>query len=154
MDKDGIKQVTLKEVDYDSMDEQLFIDLNDLYLNCHSTPKEFLKEKLPYANYLVVFNHCNDMIGMTSYREISKKLVITERTILLPSFRGIGFGSAICLELEKFLKKREYNKMCCEILTFNLPMLFIKLKQGYLVEGLARNHDGKDVHQYYLGKEI
>lgn len=154
MAKNDIRKVTFKEVDYDSMNDDLFSDLEFLYHNCHSTPTEFLKKKLPYADYIVIFNEHGDMIGMTSYREISHKLVMTERTILYPKYRGAGYGSAVCLELEKFLKSKKYTKMTCEIFTFNLAMLFIKLNQGHLVEGLARNHDGKNVHQYYVGKEI
>lgn len=135
-------------------DRPLMEIAKDLYFNHHSTPKELLKKELPEANYFFVYNQKDELIGMTSYIKKSKRLVMTERTILYPKYRGQGYGTAISACLEDELKKKGFKKIICEILTFNISMLIIKIRQGFLIEGLMRDHDNRGIHQYFLGKEI
>lgn len=154
MGKNGIRQVNLIQVDYDTMDQSLFDALETLYKEYHFTPKELLSNKLPYANYLAISNEDDQMIGMSSYREINKRVVRTERTILYPHFRGLGYGKMIATGLERFLKSKNYGKMTCQVYTDNFKMIMLKLKQGHIIEGVMRNHDAEGVHEYFISKEL
>lgn len=154
------RKVELQEYDWDTLNACSMNSCNtlelaeDLYFNHHSTPKEFLADKLPEANYCFVTNEDSELIGITSYNAKGKYLVITERTILFPKYRGQGYGALISQKLEDILREKGFKKIICEILTFNTEMLIIKIKQGFLIEGLMRNHDDKGIHQYFLGKEL
>ena len=154
MDKDSTRQIDFKVVPFEKMTpEEVFI-AEQLYFNHHSTPDEFLKNKLPESTYIFITNEEDFVIGISSFKEISFRSVMTERTILYPQFRGLGYGEMVCAELESLMKSKGYNKMCCQVLTFNLPMIFLKLKQGHMIEGLMRNHDGLGIHEYFISKEI
>ena len=149
-----MQKVSLMEIDNKTMSVGIYKVLDALYRDYHSTPKHLLKDKLPTAHYIRIYNEENDFIGMTSYQAITKTLALTERTILYPKYRGKGYGSAACRALEKLLKKKKFKKICSEVFTTNLPMLFLKMKQGHLIEGLMRDHDDTGIDQYYLGKVL
>ena len=36
----------------------------------------------------------------------------------------------------------------------NIPMIVIKLRQGYIIEGLHRDHERPGLHEYSLGKVL
>ncbi len=148
--------VTLKEKHWYNYDQfhDLMRKARELYLKHHSTPKKLLKKELPDANYFWIYDQQEQLIGITSYVKKGKYLAMTERTILYPEYRGQGFGYAASVALEGKLKQKGFKKIICEVLTFNTPMIIIKIKQGFLIEGLMRNHDDVGIHQYYLGKEI
>ena len=139
-------------------DATMYETIKFLYQNHHSTPKELLKNELPEATYLLAFLETGrsvaPMIGFTSYKNITNTLYMTERTIICPEYRGKGYGKALSLELESYLKKLGAHKICCEVLSFNKKMLNIKLDQGYVIEGFMRNHDAPGVDQYFLSKEL
>ncbi len=149
-------EIQFKKFSYEKLmkDESAREIAEDLYFNHHSTPDDLLEKVLPEATYLFASNEDFEIVGMTSYKKITSTLAITERTIVFPKYRGKGYGNLISTCLESDLKTTGVRKIVCEILTFNLPMLFIKLKQGFLIEGLQRNHDRPGTHQYILGKDI
>lgn len=155
MAKASTKQVILTEFDYNTSPRDIYDILEDLYLIHHSTPKAVLKTKLPYASgYFLISNKVGTVIGMSSYQKVSKRLVMTERTILYPKYRGLGYGTATSKELERVLKAKGFGKICCQVYTFNHYMVLLKMKQGYFIEGLLRDHEDVGLHEYYLGKEI
>lgn len=153
MVKNGNKQVELFGIKDPNEEVEVYDMLFNMYSKHHSTPGRLLCDELPLANYSLLFvgKQC---VGMTSYRMLSPKLAMTERTIILPEFRNQGYGKQASQVIEDHLKSKGITKIACEIFTFNHAMLFIKIKQGYLIEGLMRNHDDRNIHQYYLGKEI
>ena len=148
--------VILKPVDL--TDQRKYDLVNHYYQNFHSTPKELISDKLPEATYLLV---CLDtdsrtapLLGITSYKQITPTLYMTERTIIEPQFRGKGYGKAASNAVEQYLKDLGAHKICCEVLTFNTKMVNIKLSQGYVIEGTMYNHDAPGIHQYFFGKEL
>ena len=38
------------------------------------------------------------------------------------------------------------------ILITNIPMIVIKLRQGYIIEGIHMDHEKPGLHEYSLGK--
>lgn len=127
--------------------------LDDLYFNYHSTPKKLLKKQLPISNYLLIKKE-NTIIGMSSYKELTPTLVSTERTILYPKYRGKGFGKLASKKIVDFLTQKGYHKIHCEVLTFNTKMLKIKIDQGFVVEGLMKDHDDLGIDCYTLGLQL
>ena len=61
-------------------------------------------------------------------------------------------GASLSQTIEDEVRRRGYLKVVTTIYVQNLPMIFIKLKQGYYVEGLCRDHDRPGLHEYTLGK--
>lgn len=68
------------------------------------------------------------------------------------STRGRGVGSAVeYLVLEEAFSRLKLHKLCCEVLSFNQPVVTMHKKFGFVQEGLLREHwlrDGEwlDVH--------
>jgi GNAT superfamily N-acetyltransferase len=90
--------------------------------------------------------------GCTAYIAKSPYLAETVKTVLDPAFRGRGLGEAISQAIEDEVKKAGFKKVFTTIYVTNLPMLFIKLKQGYIFEGFHPNHEKPGLHEYSLGK--
>ena len=91
-------------------------------------------------------------VGCTAYIEKTKYLAESIKTVVDPLFRGQRLGEAISLALEGEARARGFTKIMSTILITNLPMLFIKLKQGFLVEGIHMDHEKPGLHEYSLGK--
>ncbi len=95
-----------------------------------------------------------ELLGATSFAERTPHLAETMRTVVAPDYRGKGIGSLISQLIESEVRDRGYKKIRTTILIKNLPMIWIKLKQGYLVEGLHPHHELPDLHEYSLGKML
>lgn len=84
----------------------------------------------------------NDVpIGVLGYRPLNGSTVEQVNTVILPEFRGRGYGEEISTRLSNYLLDR-YNKVFCTVNATNTPMLNIKRKQGYVVEGILKQHFG------------
>lgn len=88
------------------------------------------------------------LVPKTRYLAESVKSVVGQR------FRGQGLGEQLSLLIEKQAKKLGYKKLMTTIYVTNLPMIFIKLKQGYLFEGFHPDHERPGLHEYSLGKKL
>jgi GNAT superfamily N-acetyltransferase len=91
-------------------------------------------------------------LGSSGYYEKTKHLAETAKTVVDQSVRGKGYGIAISQAIEDEVRGRGYKKVVTFIYVHNLPMIFIKLKQGYYIEGFHRDHDEPGLHEYSLGK--
>lgn len=91
-------------------------------------------------------------IGVSGYYPKTPFLAETAKTVLAPEERGKGHGVALSQAIEDEVWSRGYKKIVTTIYVTNLPMIFIKLKQGYFFEGFHRDHDRPGLHEYTLGK--
>jgi GNAT superfamily N-acetyltransferase len=91
-------------------------------------------------------------VGVTGFYHKTPFLAESAKTIVDPKARGRGLGVALSQEIENEIRRRGYKKVITSIYVTNLPMIFIKLKQGYLFEGFHRDHDRPGLHEYSLGK--
>ena len=89
----------------------------------------------------------------------SEKVVIRDASpetalfvLVGPEARGKGYGAGLSQAIEDECRRRGYKKVVTTIYVTNLPMIFIKLKQGYYFEGFHRDHDRPGLHEYTLGK--
>lgn len=93
-----------------------------------------------------------EVVGVTGYMPKTKFLAETVKTVVDPKFRGKGAGAAISLAMENQLRRLGFKKVMSTILIDNLPMIIIKLKQGYVIEGTHFDHEKPGLHEYSLGK--
>jgi GNAT superfamily N-acetyltransferase len=91
---------------------------------------------------------CSAIIRQTPY------LAKLARTVVAPEVKNQGVGTWISQAMETRGRMLGFKKLTTSILTRNLPMLIIKLRQGWLVEGLHQDHDAPGVHEYTLGKVL
>lgn len=94
----------------------------------------------------------DELVGYTSYSELSDWLAMTHATCVHPEHRGKGIGKKISKAMVQVLKKEGFGKVCCEVYADNHKMLKIKVEQGFLVEGYRRDHYDPGKHEYHLGK--
>ena len=96
--------------------------------------------------------HEGNWVGTTGFYYKTPMLAETVKTIVFPEYRGMGLGEAISWSIEEECKKRGIKKISSCIYIDNIAMITIKLKQGYIVEGIHRDHDAPGYHEYSLGK--
>ena len=91
-------------------------------------------------------------VGVSGYVARTPFLAETAKTVLHPAVRGQGLGAKLSQAIEDEVRARGFKKIMTTIYVTNLPMVFIKLKQGYFFEGFHRDHDRPGLHEYSLGK--
>lgn len=93
-----------------------------------------------------------DFIGCTGYWVRTPELAETIKTVVDPVYRGEGLGKLLSQAIEDECKKAGIKKVITAIYAANHPMISIKLKQGYTIEGYHPDHDAPGWHEYSLGK--
>jgi GNAT superfamily N-acetyltransferase len=93
-------------------------------------------------------------VGSTGFMAKTRYLAETIKTMIHPAYRGRGLGERLSQLIEEEVRRRGFTKIMTTIYVTNLPMVFIKLKQGYLFEGFHRDHDKPGLHEYSMGKFI
>jgi GNAT superfamily N-acetyltransferase len=91
-------------------------------------------------------------LGCTAYTAKTKFLAESVKTVVDPGRRRHGVGAAISLAIEEEVRRAGFKKIMSTILITNIPMIVIKLRQGYLVEGIHMDHEKPGLHEYSLGK--
>jgi len=94
------------------------------------------------------------VLGITFLKNITETLMETRTTVVRKDKRGQGVATMLNVFVEDIAKKKGINKISCHIYAENLTSLFIKLKRGYLIEGLLRDHDTKGQHEYFVSKTL
>lgn len=147
----------MKLVPINIKDEKTLDWLYEFIKQHHYTPEELLPHRDSYLNpdthfFKAVVN--KRVVGISCYKKLSPTYVEISKTIIDPKFRDRGFGSLLSEKMVELVKERGFKKVLSIVYTTNLKMLFIRLKQGFMVEGLMRNADAPGVHEYFLGKEL
>ena len=94
------------------------------------------------------------LVGSAAYVRKTAFLAETIKTVVDPAHRQRGVGAAISRAIEDELRRAGYKKAMSTIYIDNIPMIVIKLRQGYIVEGLHRDHEKPGLHEYSLGKPL
>lgn len=125
------------------------------FVNAHY-PSELPLEESQLATLHLFWAILDDgrPVGCTGYLRRTAWLAESVKTVVDRAHRGRGLGVAISQAIEVEVRRRGYTKLMTTILVTNLPMLFIKLKQGFLVEGLHMDHEKPGLHEYSLGKVL
>jgi GNAT superfamily N-acetyltransferase len=91
-------------------------------------------------------------VGCCAYVEKTRYLAESVKTVVDPAQRKKGVGAAISQAIEDEVRRAGFTKIMSTILITNIPMIIIKLKQGYLIEGIHMDHEKPGLHEYSLGK--
>jgi GNAT superfamily N-acetyltransferase len=91
-------------------------------------------------------------VGCCAYVAKTRYLAESVKTVVDPAQRKRGVGAAISQAIEDEVRRAGFTKIMSTILITNIPMIIIKLKQGYLVEGIHMDHEKPGLHEYSLGK--
>ena len=143
--------IKLVEVKRDSPEDRVEV-IN--FVNKHLLLGLPLEEETVRAGKIVLFWAMSGKkkIGVTGFIPKTPFLAETAKTVLHPEFRGKGLGATLSQSIEDEVRARGFKKVMTTIYVTNLPMIFIKLKQGYFFEGFHRDHDRPGLHEYSLGK--
>ncbi len=93
-------------------------------------------------------------VGVTGFMPKTPYLAESVKSVVAADFRGKGYGAALSLAIENEVRARGFKKIMSTILVSNLPMIFIKLKQGYVIEGTHYGHEKPGLDEYSLGKRL
>lgn len=155
------KKLRLAPIDIKSRSELSW--LHRFIHKYHSSPKWFLptlaelkNENVKYFRAYVVEPKAlkGEFVGITSYEIRTRFLAETQKTIIAPEFRGKGWGSAVSWGMEDHIRKKGFRKIRSAVYSNNLPMIQIKLAQGFCIEGFHPDHDAPGLHEYSLGKVL
>lgn len=91
-------------------------------------------------------------LGCSAYVPKTKYLAESVKTVVDPARRRGGLGAAISQAIEDEVRRAGFTKIMSTILITNIPMIVIKLRQGYVVEGIHMDHEKPGLHEYSLGK--
>jgi GNAT superfamily N-acetyltransferase len=91
-------------------------------------------------------------LGCSAYAPKTKYLAESVKTVVDPVRRQAGVGAAISQAIEAEVRGAGFTKIMSTILVTNIPMIVIKLRQGYLIEGIHMDHEKPGLHEYSLGK--
>lgn len=95
----------------------------------------------------------DDPVGVTGYRPLNKWVAEQVNTVILPEYRGMGYGEKASNLMTEKLFDSGFGKVFCTVRTDNQKMLNLKHKQGFNKEGLLKNHFGAGRNIYLLAKE-
>lgn len=118
----------------------------------------YLKPSKPSAVsgvYLaLVHPHSGEILAITRFTKIGPKLAKTSGTVVKATHRRKGLARQLAGYVERACRIDGITKLSCNIYVDNFGSIMSKLKQGYLIEGLLRNHDAVGRDEYILGKEL
>lgn len=92
------------------------------------------------------------VVGATAYVARTKYLAESVKTVVDPARRLKGVGALISQAVEAEVRRAGFTKIMSTILIHNIPMIIIKIRQGYLIEGIHMDHEKPGLHEYSLGK--
>ena len=132
---------------------------------------DFIKDNYEAPSYLIpssiedlISNHGNSEVfivednygieALSFFKLLTPKLAEKYKTVVRLDVRGHGLSKQIDEHIEGLLRSEGVRKIKTNIYVDNFPSLFGRLKRGYLIEGLLRNHDEPGKHEYILGKEL
>jgi len=93
-------------------------------------------------------------VGATAYVERTPSLAETVKTVIDPAHRGKRYGELLSQAIEDRVKRDGYRKVMTTVYIDNLPMIMIKLRQGYRFEGFHPDHEKPGWHEYSFGKVL
>lgn len=109
----------------------------------------------PDTEYFGIYNSpTNEVLAITAVTKISPKLAKLQGTIVAKNYRGHGLSKRLWTGVEVIMKEAGFEKAKCEVYYDNIPQLVARLKLGFLIEGLMRDHEEVGKHEYILGKRL
>lgn len=147
--------ITLKPFNTkDKTEAELLVKIVHEYYNRSAWPPTVELILKTETLYFKAYNEDNQFVGMSGIAMKTPTLCETVKTIVFKEYRGKKYGEELSLAIENECKKLGVKKILSTIYTDNIPMVIIKLKQGYKFEGHHPNHERPGFDEYSLGKVI
>jgi RimJ/RimL family protein N-acetyltransferase len=130
------------------------------FVNAHYASELPLDEKPLVQGHLKMFWARDDVdgrdtvVGVTGYVKKTPYLAESVKTVMDPAFRGRGLGVQLSQAIEDEVRRAGFKKVMSTILIGNIPMIVIKLRQGFIIEGIHMDHEKPGLHEYSLGKVL
>ena len=127
------------------------------FVNQHYRSQLPLEEQSVLSGRVRMFWALSDggkRVGTTGYIVKTPFLAEAVKTVVASEFRGKGLGAAVSQAIEEEVRQAGYRKLMTTILVDNLPMIFIRLRQGFRFEGFHPDHEQPGLHEYSLGKML
>lgn len=135
--------------------------VQDIIEKHHSNPKGlWTVEDEPHRPQLNQFFIVNDfsgeekVIGITSYQRFSNTLAVLQKHIILPEYRGLGYGSVTIELVEQDAYLKGIMKLAAYVLEENRSMIRAMNDNNYKVEGYLRDHFAPGLGCYVFGKVL
>jgi RimJ/RimL family protein N-acetyltransferase len=93
-------------------------------------------------------------LAVTKHTYVTPHLLRSNHTVVHKDFRNQGVGKRMGEAVHDMCREMGVTKITCNVYVDNIPSIVLKLKQGFLVEGLVRNHEETGRHEYIMGKEL
>jgi RimJ/RimL family protein N-acetyltransferase len=130
-------------------------ELYNFYHRHYDAPKHLLPESPESIEGIYyAFTDGVNTLAVTRHSYPTPYLLQTHGTVVHMDYRGQGIGKRIHDSVETMAIENGVTKMSCQVFVDNISSIVLKLKTGYLVEGLLRNHEEKDKDEYIMGKEL
>lgn len=74
---------------------------------------------------------------------------------ILEQFRGVGIGTKLFIELEKWAKEHRIHRLELSVVTKNVAAINLYKKMGFEIEGVKKHSlciHGQFVNEYYMAK--
>lgn len=146
--------VTLTAVDLeDEQDVAAFVAfINRNYRSEFPVDPALLRD--PLHRFFWARDPAGAVVGSAAYVRRTAFLAESIKTVVDPTQRLRGLGAAISRAIEDEIRRAGFKKVMSTIYIDNIPMIVIKLRQGYIIEGLHRDHEKPGLHEYSLGKPL
>ena len=147
-------RVTLRAVDLADEREvaALIAFVNASYRSPFPIDAELVRDRL--HRFFWAHDDAGARVGSAAYVRKTAFLAESIKTVVDPAHRQRGVGAAISRAIEAELRSAGFTKAMSTIYIDNIPMIVIKLRQGYIIEGLHRDHERPGLHEYSLGKVL
>ena len=146
--------MTIELIKYDLQSDLDLTELEKIFKN-YFQQSPFLPSRdnlrSETTQYFRAFFH-HQHIGISGIIKKTPLLAETVKSVVFQDFQGQGLGHKLSLSIEEECRKQGFKKVMTTIYHFNLKMIHIKLKQGYIIEGFHRDHEAPGFHEYSLGK--
>lgn len=145
-------RVTLRAVDLADEREvaALIAFVNANYRSPFPIDAELIRDRL--HRFFWAQDDAGARVGSAAYVRKTAFLAESIKTVVDPAHRQRGVGAAISRAIEDEIRRAGFTKVMSTIYIDNIPMIVIKLRQGYIIEGLHRDHERPGLHEYSLGK--
>ncbi|MBK9753005.1 MAG: GNAT family N-acetyltransferase [Nannocystis sp.] len=145
-------RVTLRAVDLADEREvaTLIAFVNANYRSPFPIDAELVRDRL--HRFFWAHDDAGARVGSAAYVRKTAFLAESIKTVVDPAHRQRGVGAAISRAIEAEIRRAGFTKAMSTIYIDNIPMIVIKLRQGYIIEGLHRDHEQPGLHEYSLGK--
>ena len=93
-----------------------------------------------------------EIVGTTGFTLRTPLLIEMRKTMILPELRQQGMGAMVISCLENHCRLLGIRKVIATVYATNIPMLTLRLKLGYRVEGFHPDHEAPGFDEYTLSK--